>query len=97
MKGHKHHGGRHHGGGKHHHHGAQTFRRGRALEFLERLKVKRDTLKRQLEAAELQEIKPIVQGELKALELVIEEYTRHFEIHEFTEPYPEPEREEERS
>ena len=66
--------------GRNHHHGAQTFRRGRALEFLERLRVKRQSLKQQLEAPEFQEIKPVLLGELKAIELVIDEYTRHFEI-----------------
>ncbi|RIX50231.1 hypothetical protein D3P08_20470 [Paenibacillus nanensis] len=79
-------GGKHHGGGhkgeRHHHHGAQTFRRGRALEFLERLTIKRNTLRQQLSAPEFQEIKPMLQGELKALELVMEEFVRHFELHE---------------
>ncbi|MCR8642902.1 hypothetical protein NV379_09535 [Paenibacillus sp. N1-5-1-14] len=65
-----------------HHHGAKTFRRGRALEFLNRLRVKRDSLKQQLEQQALQEIKMILLGELKAIELVIDEYTAHFEIQE---------------
>ncbi|MBD3920495.1 hypothetical protein H8B09_17160 [Paenibacillus sp. PR3] len=72
-KGHR---GRHH----HHHHGAQTFRRGRAIEFLERLHVRRETLRQQLNAPELEAIRQVVLGELKAIELVIEEYTRHFEL-----------------
>lgn len=63
-------------------HGAQTFRRGRALAFLEKLTVKRDTLKQQLDAPEFQEIRQTILGELKALELVINEYIRHFELHE---------------
>ena len=86
MKGEKHRGGRHKG--KHHHHGAQTFRRGRALEFLERLKIKSITLKQQLEAPEFQEIKPIILGELKAIELVIDEFTKHFELHEVEDTNP---------
>ncbi|MDD9267198.1 hypothetical protein ACFPES_09210 [Paenibacillus sp. GCM10023248] len=80
MKGDKHRGGGHKG--RHHHHGAQTFRRGRALEFLERLKVNRATIKQQLDAAEFQEIRPILLGELKAIESVIDQYTQHFEIRE---------------
>jgi hypothetical protein len=83
LKGEKHRGGGHKG--RRHHHGAQTFRRGRALEFLERLNVKRITLKQQLEAPEFQEIKQIILGELKAIELVIDEYTKHFEINEVEE------------
>jgi hypothetical protein len=80
MKGEKHRGGGHKG--KRHHHGAQTFRRGRALEFLERLNVKRITLTQQLEAPEFQEIKQVILGELKAIELIIDEFTKHFDIHE---------------
>ncbi len=60
--------------------GAKTFRRGRALEFLNVLEVKRATLKQQVEAPEYQEIKPVLLGELKAVEMVIDEYTRHFEL-----------------
>lgn len=85
MKGEKHEGHMHRGRGhkgREHHRGAQTFRRGRALEFLERLRVKHSTLKQQVEAPEFQEIRPIILGELKALELVIEEYTKHFELNE---------------
>jgi hypothetical protein len=80
MKGEKHRGGGHKG--RRHHHGAQTFRRGRALEFLARLNVKRITLTQQLEAPEFQEIKQVILGELKAIELIIDEFTKHFDIHE---------------
>ena len=66
--------------GPHHHHGAKTFRRGRALEFLSVLEVKRKTIRQQVEAPEYQEIKPVLLGELKAVEMVIDEYTRHFEL-----------------
>ncbi|WEG12091.1 hypothetical protein PU629_18505 [Pullulanibacillus sp. KACC 23026] len=75
-------GGKTRGRGRHHHHGAQTFRRGRALDFLEKLNVKRMTLRQQLEAPEFQEIRMVIQGELKAIELVIEEFTKQFELHE---------------
>jgi hypothetical protein len=65
-----------------HHHGAKTFRRGRAIAFLERMKLKRDTLKKQLETPELQSIHPILVGELKAIDMVIDEFVQLFEIHE---------------
>ncbi|AQQ53409.1 hypothetical protein [Planococcus lenghuensis] len=64
-----------------HHKGAKTFRRGRAIEFLERMNTRRETLKQQLETPELQSINPILVGELKALETVIAEFTRLFELH----------------
>lgn len=67
------------------HRGAKTFRRGRALAFLERLNSKRSTLKRQLETPELQSINPILVGELKAMESVIDEFVQLFEIHEVDE------------
>lgn len=78
--------GRHKGHHHPHRHGAQTFRRGRALEFLDRLQAKSDVLKRQLESPQLQEIRPIVLGELKAVELMIEEFIRHFELRAAPEP-----------
>lgn len=53
---------------KEHRREAQTFRRGRALEFLIRMNVQRDTLKQQLETPELQSIHPILVGDLKAVE-----------------------------
>jgi len=67
---------------KKHHHGAKTFRRGRAIEFLNRLHVKRATLKQQLAAPELQSINHVLVGELKAIEMVINEFTQLFDIHE---------------
>lgn len=62
--------------------GAKTFRRGRALEFLARMNTRRDTLKLQLETPELQTIHPVLVGELKAVDMVIAEFTQLFEIHE---------------
>ncbi|MBZ5201756.1 hypothetical protein HU147_11055 [Planomicrobium chinense] len=62
--------------------GAKTFRRGRALEFLARMNTRRDTLKQQLETPELQTIHPVLVGELKAVDMVIAEFTQLFEIHE---------------
>ncbi|ULT54453.1 hypothetical protein L1999_14875 [Neobacillus drentensis] len=66
----------------HHHRGAKTFRRGRAIAFLEMMNLKRSTLKSQLDAPEFQSIKPILIGELKALEMVINEFMQLFELHE---------------
>ncbi|PLS09584.1 hypothetical protein [Neobacillus cucumis] len=67
----------------HHHRGAKTFRRGRALAFLEMMNLKRSTIKQQLEAPEFQSIQPILLGELKAMEMVINEFVQLFELHEF--------------
>ncbi|WP_251550202.1 hypothetical protein [Neobacillus muris] len=82
WKGEKHRGGGHK---RRDRHGAQTFRRGRALDFLERLQLKRMTLKQQLEAPEFLEIKPIILGELKAIEMVIDEFVQQFELYEVEE------------
>jgi hypothetical protein len=89
MKHEEHHGhrkhGRHHDGhsGKgHKHSGAQTFRRGRALEFLQRLDVKRTTLLQQLEQPKLQAIHQVIGGELKAIEMVRNEFIDLFDLHE---------------
>ena len=65
------------------HNGAQTFRRGRALAFYEQLMVKRETLKQQLESPELQLIHPMIAGELKATEGIINEFKAAFELEEF--------------
>jgi len=65
--------------------GAKTFRRGRAIAFLERLNTRRDTLKKQLETPELQTIHPHLVGELKAVEMVIDEFVQLFELHEVEE------------
>ena len=64
------------------HNGAQTFRRGRALAFYEQLMVKRETLKKQLESPELQSIHPMIAGELKATEGIINEFKAAFELEE---------------
>ena len=64
------------------HHGAQTFRRGRALAFYQQLMVKRETLKQQLESTELQSIHPMIAGELKATEGIINEFKVAFELEE---------------
>jgi hypothetical protein len=86
-----HHKDRHHRGDgdghkhKDHEHGAKTFRRGRAIAFLEMLNLKRSTLKQQLITPELQSINTILVGELKAIDLVINEFVQLFELHEVEE------------
>jgi len=44
--------------------------------------VKRATLKQQLEQPEFQSIQQILVGELKAIDLVIQEFSQLFDIHE---------------
>lgn len=62
--------------------GAQTFRRGRALMFYQQLEVKRDTLKKQLESNTLESIHPVIAGELKATETIMEEFKVIFALDE---------------
>ena len=65
-----------------HQRGAKTFRRGRAIAFLERMYLKRSTIKQQLDQPEFQSIQPILVGELKAIDMVINEFIQLFEINE---------------
>ena len=79
---------RHHRGERHRgrdgfsHRGPKTFRRGRAIAFLEMMNLKRATIKQQLEQPEFQSIEPILIGELKAIDMVINEFIQLFDIHE---------------
>lgn len=61
---------------------AQTFRRGRAIAFLDKLNINRSTLQRQLEDPQFESIKPVISGELKATEMIIEEFIHMFQLHE---------------
>ncbi|KPN96368.1 hypothetical protein [Lysinibacillus sp. ZYM-1] len=78
----------HHRGGRHRGmegaspRGAKTFRRGKAIAFLESLTIKRATIKQQLEQPEFQSIQQILVGELKAIDMVIQEFSQLFDIHE---------------
>lgn len=78
----------HHRGGRHRgmdgtaQRGAKTFRRGKAVSFLEMLQVKRATIKQQLEQPEFQSIQQMLIGELKAIDMVIQEFSQLFDIHE---------------
>lgn len=65
--------------------GAQTFRRGRALAFYQQLIIKRDTLRAQLESPELQSIHPVIAGELKATEAIMNDFKAAFELAEMAE------------
>ncbi|MFL1673236.1 hypothetical protein [Paenibacillus dendritiformis] len=77
-----HRGERHKGRGGSHQHRPKTFRRGRALAFLEMMNLKRSTIKQQLDQPEFQSIHQILVGELKAIDMVINEFIELFEIHE---------------
>lgn len=77
-----HRGGRHRGRDGSYQRGAKTFRRGRAIAFLEMMNLKRATIKQQLEQPEFQSIQPILVGELKAIDMIINEFIQLFEIHE---------------
>ncbi|MDM5333894.1 hypothetical protein QUF56_11705 [Ureibacillus composti] len=86
---HKHHEGRHRGHRGEHDEvkseGAKTFRRKRAVMFLEHLETKQVVLKKQLETPELQAANPMVAGELKATQAIIDEFVQQFELFEFEE------------
>lgn len=72
-----------HGRGREHSpRGAKTFRRGRALVFLERLQLKRSTIQQQLDKPEFEPIQQVLLGELKAIDMVISEFAQLFEIQE---------------
>jgi len=64
------------------HRGPKTFRRGRAISFLERMICKRSTIQQQLDKPEFQSIQQVLIGELKAIDMVIAEFTQLFEIQE---------------
>jgi len=72
----KHQKGKEHG----HHHGPKTFRRGRAIAFLERMQLKRSTIKEQLDKPEFQSIQQVLVGELKAVDMMINEFVQLFDI-----------------
>ena len=82
----RHHPDEHHRGGRRRgekdekRHGAKTFRRGRALAFYEIMKIKSSSLKKQLETPELQSVHPILVGELKAVEALMDEFAHLFEL-----------------
>ncbi|USK58086.1 hypothetical protein [Peribacillus asahii] len=58
------------------------FHRGRAITFLEMMNINRSTIKQQLNKSEFQSINKILIGELRALDMVINEFSKLFEIQE---------------
>lgn len=62
--------------------GPKTFRRGKAIAFLEMMNLKRSTIKQQLNEPAFQSIQQILIGELKAIDMMINEFIRLFDIHE---------------
>ncbi len=62
--------------------GRKHFDAGEQLLFLEMMNLKRATIKQQLSEPEFQSIQQILIGELKAIDMVINEFTQLFEIHE---------------
>lgn len=62
--------------------GAQTYRLGRVITFLNTLETQRDILKKQLTSPELQSVNPVIAGELKAVEAIIEQYIQTFELYD---------------
>ena len=61
---------------------AQTFRRGRAIAFLDRMNIKRATLLQQLDQPEFDSIRQVICGELKATDAIIQEFIQAFELRE---------------
>lgn len=61
---------------------AQTFRRGRAIAFLDRLTIRRSTLLQQLGQPEFESIRQVISGELKATDAIIQEFIQAFELRE---------------
>ncbi len=62
--------------------GPKTFRRGRAVAFLQMMQLKRSTIKQQLDEPEFESIRQVLVGELKAIDMVINEFVQLFEIQE---------------
>lgn len=60
--------------------GAQTFRRGRAVEFYKSLQIKEQTLIQQIEAKEFESIQAMIAGELKAVQAIKTEFKETFGI-----------------
>lgn len=60
--------------------GPTTYRRGKMVEVVQRLIWRKELLIRQLEQPEFQEIRQNVIGQIQALDLVIWELMKEFEI-----------------
>lgn len=75
-------GGHYKGDGASHHRGRKNSRRSKVITFLERMNLKRSAIMEQLDKPEFQSITQVLAGELKAIDIVIDEFTQLFEIHE---------------
>lgn len=60
--------------------GAQTFRRKRAIAFLQSLQAKEDVLLQQLNTPELQAANAVIAGELKAVQAIKAEFIQAFQV-----------------
>jgi hypothetical protein len=57
---------------------AETYRKGKIVEYLKRLMWRRETYRKQLEEPEYEEMKQNIIGQLQALDLVIKELINEF-------------------
>lgn len=60
----------------------ETFRRGRIAEYIRRLIWRQHALSEQLQQPDLAEMKPTIQAQIQALDMVIREMIQEFEIQE---------------
>ncbi|MFC5470450.1 hypothetical protein ACFPPD_17280 [Cohnella suwonensis] len=61
---------------------AQTFRRGRAVAFLQQLTVKQDALRKQLNDPDLAAVREVVSGELKAVDEILHQFVLAFDLYD---------------
>lgn len=61
---------------------AQTFRTGRIVDYLQRLMWRREMYAKELDDPILQDMKPNILGQIQALDLVIRELIKEFELSE---------------
>jgi len=59
---------------------AETYRRGKTVEYVQRLVHRQQVYKEQLAETELQDLKWYIQGQIQSLDLVIKELIKEFEI-----------------
>lgn len=59
---------------------SQTYRRGRMVDFIQRLMWRRTSIAEQMAQDEFAEIKPQLLGQIQALDLIIREGIKEFEI-----------------
>lgn len=62
--------------------GPATYRRGKMIEVVQRLIWRKEALISQLDQPELEDMKPNIIGQIQALDLVIRELIKEFEIEE---------------